>query len=223
MSDRKASLDSTDVLRMVAAAAEELAAHEDDLSRLDAVAGDGDHGLNMRGAMARATDLAQALDGATPSEVFDAVATAFFDGPGGASGALFGSFFRGIAGGIGTRTEVDASTLAQALAAGLSEVRRVGKAVVGDKTMLDALAPAVDAAVAAARARSLPAQVLSAAAAAARAGAERSSELTAGAGRARYSGDRSMGSRDPGASSAALILEAWARAASPVKSLTDDP
>lgn len=212
MSDAKASLHSSDLLRMVAASAGEIAANAADLSRLDAVAGDGDHGVNMTAAMARAQSLAEALPAATPAEVLGAVATACIDGPGGASGALFGSFFLGVAGGIGEGSEVDAATLAEALAAGLHEVQRVGKAVVGDKTMIDALTPAVDAAMAAVRAGYLPGRLLSEAAAAARAGAEGTRRLVPRAGRARYAADRSVGTQDPGATAAALILEAWARA-----------
>ena len=109
MTDPRGLLDSGDLLRMVAAsAADELSAHADDLSRLDAVAGDGDHGVNMtRGHGPGEIELAEAMGAATPAEVLDAVATAFFDGPGGASGALFGSFFRGVAAEIGTDGEFD--------------------------------------------------------------------------------------------------------------------
>jgi dihydroxyacetone kinase-like protein len=212
VNDPKASLNSRDLMRMVAASAGEIAANAADLSRLDAVAGDGDHGVNMTVAMARAQSLAEALPVATPSAVLGAVATACLDGPGGASGALFGSFFRGVAGGMGEGSEVDAATLAEALAAGLEEVRRVGKAAVGDKTMIDALAPAVDAAMAAARAGHSPGRLLSEAAAAAREGAEGTSRLVPRTGRARYSVERAMGAQDPGATAAALILEAWAKA-----------
>lgn len=212
MSATNRSLNSADLLRMVAASAGEIAANAADLSRLDAVAGDGDHGVNMTAAMARAQSLAESLPVATPYEVLGAVAAACLDGPGGASGALFGSFFRGVAGAIGERSEVDAATLAAALAAGLDEVRRVGRAAVGDKTMLDALAPAVDAALAAARAGYLPGRLLSEAAAAARQGAEGTSRLVPRAGRARYALERAVGTQDPGARAAALILEAWAKA-----------
>jgi dihydroxyacetone kinase-like protein len=212
VSNPKASLNSGDLLRMVAASAEEIASNAADLSRLDAVAGDGDHGVNMTAAMARAQSLAEALPTPNPSEVLGAVAAACLDGPGGASGALFGSFFEGVAGAIGQGSEVDSATLAEALAAGLREVRRVGKAAVGDKTMIDALAPAVDAAMTAARAGHSPGRVLSEAAAAGRDGAEGTSRLFARTGRARYAVERTIGTQDPGATAAALILEAWARA-----------
>src|SRR5688500_10672132 len=107
---------------MVAASASEIAAHSADLSRLDAVAGDGDHGVIMTVAMARETSVALVIGSATPAEVLEAVAAAFFDGPGGASGALFGSFFRAVANGIGTDPEFSSTTLAGALAAGALEV-----------------------------------------------------------------------------------------------------
>ncbi|MGH8926593.1 MAG: dihydroxyacetone kinase subunit DhaL [Acidimicrobiia bacterium] len=217
MSAPKASLDSGDLLRMVAASAEEIAANAAELSRLDAVAGDGDHGVNMTAAMAQAQSLAEALPAATPSEVLGAVATACLEGAGGASGALFGSFFRGVAVGIGKGPEVDAATLAEALAAGLHEVQRVGRAAAGDKTMIDALTPAVDAAMAAARAGHRPGRLLTEAAGAARAGAEATRGLVPRAGRARYAAERSVGTQDPGATAAALILEAWARALGALK------
>jgi phosphoenolpyruvate---glycerone phosphotransferase subunit DhaL len=205
-------LDSSDLVRMVVASASDISAHSADLSRLDAVAGDGDHGVNITAAMARAKSLAEAIGAATPAEVLEAVATAFFDGPGGASGALFGSFFRGVAKELGTDREFDSTTLADALAAGAAEVGRVGKAGVGDKTMIDALTPAAEAAAAAARAGRSPARLLAEAARAARAGAEGTRALVPRAGRARYSAERSTGTLDPGAITAALILEAWARA-----------
>jgi phosphoenolpyruvate---glycerone phosphotransferase subunit DhaL len=207
-----ASLNSGDLLRMVATSAEEIAANAAGLSRLDAVAGDGDHGVNMTSAMTRARLLAEALPSPTPSEVLEAMATAYLDGPGGASGALFGSFFRGMAGRMGAGSEVDAATLAEALAAGLGEVRRVGRAATGDKTMIDALAPAVEAAKAAARAERSPGRLLSEAAKAAREGAERTSHLVPRTGRARYAAERAIGTQDPGAAAVALILGAWARA-----------
>lgn len=207
-------LDGPAFRRMVIAAADAVDREEGALSKLDAVAGDGDHGVNLRRAMDAARKLVDELPPASPpGAVLHALGEACAEQMGGAAGALFGAYFRAAAASVGNDLEADVDAVAEALAAGLKRVQQIGKASVGDKTMVDALAPAAEAAAAAAGSSADPADALADAAAAARRGAERTRDLVPGAGRARYAADRASGTADPGATAVALILDAWARAA----------
>jgi dihydroxyacetone kinase-like protein len=207
-------LDGPAFARMVAAAADAVDREAAALSKLDAVAGDGDHGVNLQRAMAAARRaLGEAEPIGSPGEQLQVVAEACTEQMGGAAGALFGAFFAAAAGSMGERAAVDADALAQALATGTERVRTFGKADVGDKTMIDALVPAAEAAAAAATSGAGPVQVLRAAADAAHRGAGRTRDLTPAAGRARYAAERATGSADPGATSMALILDAFAHSA----------
>jgi dihydroxyacetone kinase-like protein len=125
---------------------------------------------------------------------------------GGASGAVFGTLFMGMAKGA-PGPELDRNTFADALAQGLAAVQARGGAKPGDKTMIDALAPASDAA---ARADDLDA-ALGAAAQAAEAGAEATREMIATTGKAKTLGERSVGHVDPGAISLSILLSAFAK------------
>ena len=132
---------------------------------------------------------------------------------GGAAGPLYGTAYLRAATTLGEAGTVDSVLLAQALAAARDGVVARGKAETGDKTMIDAWTPAVDAAAAAAESGADPAAVLDAAATAAEAGAVATDPLIAHKGRASYLGERAIGHRDPGAASSALILRAAAEAA----------
>lgn len=201
------------VRKMVVAASDAVAAEHALLSSLDAVAGDGDHGVNLTRAMEAARSSILAVDEATPGATFRAVADACAEDMGGAAGALFGAFFGGMADAVGDEASVDAQVMAAALSAGAERVRRIGRASVGDRSMVDALVPAADAAKAAWRSGGGPVEVLAAAATAARSGAAATRTMVPAVGRAKYAGRRAVGSPDPGATSLALILSAWARAA----------
>lgn len=209
---RELALDTTGFRLMVEAAADAVNAEHRSLSRLDAATGDGDHGINLKRAMDAARSAVAGRREASPGTVLALVGEACAEEMGGAAGALFGSFLAAAADVLGDRPDVDAATLAEALSAGAGRVAAVGGAAVGDRSMVDALAPAAEAARAAARSGSGPADVLSAAAAAARRGADKTRDLAPRVGRARYAGDHAVGSADPGATSVALILGAWADA-----------
>jgi dihydroxyacetone kinase-like protein len=129
---------------------------------------------------------------------------------GGASGPLYGTFFLRMGTSAGDRAEFDGAAFAAALRAGLEGVLTRGKAQVGDKTMVDALTPAVDALDAALADGASLKDALRAAATAAREGADATVPLVARKGRASYLGERSAGHRDPGATSTTLLLEAAA-------------
>ncbi|MFJ6453282.1 dihydroxyacetone kinase subunit DhaL [Paenarthrobacter sp. NPDC091669] len=197
-------------LKLSAKAMEE---HRVELIELDRAIGDSDHGENMdRGFQA----VLQKLDEAppeTPGAALKAAAMALMSKVGGAAGPLYGTAYLRAATSLGDATEIDAETLAAALAAARDGVVARGKAELGDKTMIDAWTPAVDAAQKAAAGGADPVGVLEAAAEAAETGAMATDPLIARKGRASYLGERSAGHRDPGAASTALLLRAAAAAA----------
>ncbi len=188
------------------------------LTDLDAALGDADHGINMhRGTKAVVTALqrpgAEHSGPQTPGEVGKQVATVLISSVGGASGPLYGTLFLRMAAGLGSEESVDAATFAAALSAGVVGLAQRGHTELGDKTMLDALAPAVGALDAAlAGGVALP-EALQRAAEAAADGRDATGPLVARKGRASYLGARSVGAVDPGAASAAMLIAAAAHAA----------
>ncbi|MEV0681939.1 dihydroxyacetone kinase subunit DhaL [Actinosynnema sp. NPDC050436] len=200
-----AAADVADALR---AAAGVVAQHRDELVRLDREIGDGDHGENLtRGFGALVSALDEQVP-ATPGAVLKLVATTLISKVGGAAGPLYGTAFLRAATSVGDAAELDGQLVATALQAALEGVVARGKAAVGDKTMVDALTPAVAAAQSVASAGGDAAGVLTAAAEAAGQGAESTVPLVARKGRASYLGERSAGHLDPGARSTALLLRA---------------
>ena len=178
--------------------------HKDELTRLDSEIGDADHGSNM----ARGLDAVVAALNPAPasaSELFKTVGMTLVSSVGGASGPLYGTLFLRMGPALAS-DEVDAETLGAALRAGVDGVIARGKAEPGDKTMIDALSPALDAWDAAAGEGS--AAAAGAAAEAAARGRDATEPLVARKGRASYLGERSAGHLDPGATSATLLLEA---------------
>jgi dihydroxyacetone kinase-like protein len=178
------------------------------LTELDAAIGDSDHGVNMaRGFSAVVAKLAGAPP-ADPAALFKTVGMTLISTVGGAAGPLYGTLFLQAAGKATGKPALDAPALAECLKAGLAGIVQRGKAEPGDKTMVDALTPAV-AALDAAAVAPLP-QALAAAAAAAEAGMTATIPLVARKGRASYLGERSAGHQDPGATSSFLLLKALA-------------
>ncbi len=205
------TLDTNWVTSWISAAAEVVGEHKGELNTLDREIGDGDHGENMdRGMRASVDALAKLPDDATPSAVLRSVAMTLISTVGGASGPLYGTAFLKAAEPVGNIEAIDGETLVALLAAARDGIVSRGKAVPGDKTMIDAWTPAVEAASAALAAGADPAAILSAAADAAEGGSDATIPLVARKGRASYLGERSAGHRDPGAQSTALILRAAA-------------
>lgn len=193
----------------ITASAEVLAENRVALITLDREIGDGDHGENMdRGFQAALGKLNDLPDSATPGDVFKVVATTLISTVGGAAGPLYGTAFLKASLAVGSEERLDAAALVLALTAARDGVVLRGKAEPGDKTMIDAWTPAVDAATAAATEGASPHEVLKAAADAAELGAEATEPLVARKGRASYLGERAIGHRDPGAQSSALLLRA---------------
>ncbi|GAB3564665.1 dihydroxyacetone kinase subunit DhaL [Amycolatopsis endophytica] len=192
-------------------AAAVIAEHRAELVELDRAIGDGDHGENLnRGFQA----VVAALEGTvpeTPGAVLKLAATTLISKVGGAAGPLYGTAFLRASTVVSNEPELGPAEVTAALRAGLEGVQARGKAVEGDKTMVDALLPAVAAAEKASGAD--VAAVLTAAAEGAATGAESTVDLVARKGRASYLGERSAGHLDPGARSTALLLDAFAKAA----------
>lgn len=187
--------------------------HRAELINLDREIGDADHGENLdRGFQAVAAKL-DALTPETPADVLKMVASTLISTVGGASGPLLGTAYLKAAGAIAGKTELGASDIVALLTAARDGVVLRGKAEPGDKTMIDAWTPAVEAAAAAEAAGADVPAVLSAAADAAEKGAADTEALVARKGRASYLGERAIGHRDPGAQSSSLILREAAVAA----------
>ena len=186
--------------------AADISAQADWLTELDSAIGDADHGTNMvRGTKAVVAKLDAAAP-ATAPELFKSVGMTLISSVGGASGPLYGTFFLEMARHSPSTSELTPDELDAALHAGLDGVVSRGHAELGDKTMIDALTPALAALTEARSAgRALPA-ALTAAADAAAAGRDATLPLVARKGRASYLGDRSAGHLDPGAASTAILL-----------------
>ena len=200
---------TTKVIEEMAAAMEE---HRKYLTKLDSEIGDGDHGNNMRRGFAAVLDRLKDAQPSSPADALKAVSMALIGKVGGAAGPLYGTAFLRASAAL-SGDEVSPQDAASALEAALGGIKQRGKAEVGDKTILDALAPAVEAAKEAAGSEDATvAAVLRAAAEAAEKGAESTVPLTARKGRASYLGARAEGHKDPGAASTQLLLDAAARA-----------
>ncbi|WP_433869886.1 dihydroxyacetone kinase subunit DhaL [Saccharopolyspora sp. CA-218241] len=200
------------VIEALRAGAESIAEHRDELVALDREIGDADHGENMDRGFRAVVSAVTSTPPETPGAVLKSAATVLISTVGGASGPLYGTALLRAASAVGDAAELDGAGVAKALEAASGGVVARGKAVAGDKTMLDALSPAVEAAKAAADSGATPREVLTAAAEAAAEGARGTGELVARKGRASYLGERSAGHVDPGARSTALLLAAFAGA-----------
>ena len=183
------------------------------LTELDSAIGDADHGANMARGMTAVVDKLGAAVPETIDELLKGVGMTLVSSVGGASGPLYGTFFLRMGMTAGAVSSLDAVGLAGALRAGVDGVVARGKPEAGDKTMYDALAPAVDALDSSLADGSDLSAALSAAAEAAAAGRDATLPLVARKGRASYLGDRSAGHLDPGAASSAILFETLAAAA----------
>ncbi|HEV3169051.1 MAG TPA: dihydroxyacetone kinase subunit DhaL [Actinocrinis sp.] len=188
--------------------ADAVEAEREHLTALDSAIGDGDHGANLSRGFAAVMRTFDVSSPRTPATVLVLTGTTLISKVGGASGPLYGTAFRRAGQALNDAPDVDLAGLAGALGAALAAVRKLGAAHDGDKTMVDALAPAVETLDKAVLAGASPRDALTAAAAAAEAGAEATIPMQAHKGRASYLGPRSVGHKDPGAASTALILAA---------------
>ena len=179
----------------------------EELTALDSAIGDADHGINMDRGMSAAREHITALREGQAGALFKQVGRTLISTVGGAAGPLYGTFFLRLGTALGETDEVAPGDLARGLRAGLDGIVALGKANLDDKTMVDAITPAVEAFEAGAEADLRGA--LEAAADAAAAGRDRITPLVARKGRASYLGERSAGHQDPGATSATILFQAF--------------
>lgn len=199
-----------DVLRWLEALQKVFNEHRQQLTDLDAAVGDGDFGISLdRGFTAVQAELT-AKPPADLRAVFQNVATVLIKTMGGTSGPLLGTFFLRAGATCADKSELAAADVVALFQAGVDGIQQRGKAALGDKTMLDALLPGVDAMRSALESGSSWAEILERGTAAAEAGAEATKSMSARKGRASYLGDRSVGHPDPGATAAHLMLKAAA-------------
>jgi dihydroxyacetone kinase len=184
------------------------------LGELDAVAGDGDHGIGMLRGLNAAVDAAGAMEeGIGVRDLLERAGDAWSETAGGTSGALWGAALAELGQALGDRDRYTSADVAAAAAAACRRVGEVGGAKPGDKTMLDAMGPFHESLTAGVTAGEELAAALAAAASAAREGADATSAMTPRLGRARPLAERSVGHPDPGATSFWIIADAVAQAA----------
>ena len=210
MAGNSKTLSAVTVLQWLKNSAESFEQHKDELTQLDAAIGDADHGANMaRGFNAVAGKLGELKD-KDVGTIFKTVAMTLISTVGGASGPLYGTLFLQAAGGANGKSELTLQDLHSVLSAGLHGLMNRGKAVVGEKTMVDALVPAMDAMKP--QGEDTIVAGIDRAVAAAKEGADSTIPLVAKKGRGSYLGERSAGHLDPGAASSVLLLEALQKA-----------
>lgn len=202
----RTSLNKDEVKAMLLLVADRVMAAEPMLSEADRNLGDGDHGLGMQRGMMAAKEKLEAGDVESIEKAFATVGMAMMSTMGGASGAIFGTFFRNGGKALAGREMFDAAGLAAFLQAGLEGVKQRGGAAVGDKTVVDAIEPAVQKAAEVAGSP-LP-DALAAVASAAEAGKEASRNMIARFGRAKTLGEACLGHPDAGALSVTVIVGA---------------
>lgn len=179
------------------------------LTKLDSEIGDGDHGNNMNRGFQAVLERLEGEDPGSPGEVLKAVSMTLISKVGGAAGPLYGTAFLRASSALSDKEEISPEDAAEAIEAALGGVKQRGKAELEDKTIVDALQPAAEAAKEATGGN--VAEVFRAAAQAAEEGVEATKELVARKGRASYLGERAVGYQDPGATSTYLLLDAAAR------------
>ena len=194
-----------DVKQRLIAVCDAVIGAQDRLTKADQAIGDGDHGVGMARGFKAAREALTIKPATTVGDLFKTMGLAIMMKAGGASGAVFGTFFTGMAKNF-VSPELDAAGFACALHDGIAAVMARGGAKAGDKTMLDAAIPAAEAAASA----STLGEALRAAASAAQKGAAATAAMTATTGKAKTLGERSLGHMDPGAISMAISLEAFA-------------
>lgn len=195
--------------KWIAAIAAAVHDQADYLTQLDSAIGDSDHGVNMNRGFTAVMEALDGYDAGTVGDVLIRTGTTLVSSVGGASGPLYGTAFRAIGKALDAAT-VDAVQLGPALRAGLDGLQRLGAAVPGDKTIVDAYAPALDAYDSSLLDGGDLASAVSAAAHAAEEGMESTAAMQARKGRASYLGPRSVGHQDPGATSTWLIFRTLA-------------
>ena len=196
-------LDADFFRRWMTATADAVDREAERLTALDSAIGDADHGSNLRRGFTAVRTALEKEAPDTPGGVLVLAGRQLISTVGGASGPLYGTLLRRTGKALGDASEVSGTQLTKALRTGVDAVMTLGGAAPGDKTMIDALVPAVDA---------LGDGDFAAARTAAEEGAIATTPMQARKGRASYLGERSIGHQDPGATSSALLIAALSEA-----------
>jgi dihydroxyacetone kinase-like protein len=200
------NLTATDVLTWQRIYGEALAAQKEYLSDLDSPIGDADHGINMNRGYAEVAKILPDLDGEDIGTILKKIGMTLIAKVGGAAGPLYGTFFLRAGGAVPGLNELSTETLLTCLRAGLQGVKDRGRAEAGDKTMVDSIAPALEALGRSVATKAPLLEAVREAEAAARAGMKATIPMVARKGRASYLSERSAGHQDPGATSSALLF-----------------
>ena len=206
MTDRKK------VVEILLGMAKVMEENKEFLTDLDNVIGDGDHGINMARGFSEVEKQAENLGEKDIGNILKTVGMTLVSKVGGSSGPLYGTAFMKVGMTIGAKDEIDMSDFLGGLEAGIEGIKARGRSTTGEKTMLDAMVPALDAMKEQQAAGADVKQVLEAGVQAAKAGVEATKPMIATKGRASYLGERSIGHQDPGATSFTLMLEVIAEA-----------
>lgn len=204
-----ASLGFSQLNAMFQAAANQIRAHHEMLSKLDSAVGDGDHGTTILRTMEAVTRAFSENSGNDLKTLFSNVAWAVMSCDGGSTGPLLGSFFMGMSEGAEGKNELDFPAFIAVLESGIAKLHKQSRAQIGDKTMMDAFLPALAALKSADPSQGVQSALDQAAKAAAQ-GAEATKQMRARFGRARNMGDRVLGHPDPGAVSVSLLFKGFA-------------
>lgn len=196
-----------EIKRMLGGALAIIRVKSDELCLLDAAIGDGDHGITMLRAMEKMGKVIELNPSAALSVLLNEIAWALMDIDGGATGPLYGSLFLGMSEGVAGLESLNADAFARMFEQGVVSIQQQTKARVGDKTLMDALIPAVEALRSSAdQGKTIP-ELLDAASQAALRGAEATRNFPARYGRAKYQGERTLGHPDPGSISMAYLFQ----------------
>ncbi len=198
----------SDIRKMFLAVVEKIRKNHQELSRLDSATGDGDHGTTMLRSFDAVDKTIQDAQGEDLKSLLYDMGWNIMCADGGSTGPLLGSLFMGMSETLERKDSLNASGLAEMFRAGLNSMSEQSKAQVGDKTMMDALIPAVEALEKAAADGEPIVDMFANAAKAAADGAEATKQMQAKFGRARNLGERTLGHKDPGATSMSLIFQA---------------
>lgn len=204
--------DQKKVVEILHYIAEVMEENKEFLTDLDNVIGDGDHGINMARGFAEVEKQADSFVGKDIGNILKTVGMTLVSKVGGSSGPLYGTAFMKAGVTIGAKNEIGLSDFLGALEAGVEGVKARGKSTTGEKTMLDAMVPALDAMKEQQAAGADVKHVLEAGVQAAETGVEETKPMVATKGRASYLGERSIGHQDPGATSFTLLLKEIAKA-----------
>jgi dihydroxyacetone kinase-like protein len=202
------ALDATFVRNWMTEIAQSMADQREFLTQLDSAIGDADHGVNMNRGFTAVMNKLQETSDSTPGGLLTTVGATLISTVGGAAGPLYGTAFRQAGKALGDNENFDPKGLLAALRAGLEGIQKLGAAMPGDKTIVDALSPALDAFEKEVEAGGSMESAANKAREAADDGVRATVELQAKKGRASYLGPRSVGHQDPGATSTAFIFAA---------------